>query len=336
MAETLRQKMPVSLELGIMALTFSLGVAFPVGIYSALRPDTKIDYFLRSIAIAFIVTPSFWLATMIMIYPSIWWNWSPRTAWVSFGEDALANLGMFIIPAIVLGMWYTGVTMRLIRTMMLEVLRQDYVRTAWAKGLREWVITLRHVLKNTLIPVVSLMGLQLPVLIGGSIVVEQIFGLPGMGLLIVEAINRRDYPIISGINLTLAGFVKESAYVEAARAIGCPMWRILWRHILPELVAPTIVIFSTSLGAAILMEATISFLGFGIPPPQPSWGGMLSLEGRQYMLQAPWLGLWPGVCVAVVVYGINMFGDAARDLLDPRLRGGAGRFGTSTVKEKSK
>ena len=130
--------------------------------------------------------------------------------------------------------------------------------------------------------------------------------------------------------------VKESAYVEAARAIGCPMWRILWRHILPELVAPTIVIFSTSLGAAILMEATISFLGFGIPPPQPSWGGMLSLEGRQYMLQAPWLGLWPGVCVAVVVYGINMFGDAARDLLDPRLRGGAGRFGTSTVKEKSK
>ena len=190
-----------------MALTFSLGVAFPVGIYSALRPDTKIDYFLRSIAIAFIVTPSFWLATMIMIYPSIWWNWSPRAAWVSFGEDALANLGMFIIPAIVLGMWYTGVTMRLIRTMMLEVLRQDYVRTAWAKGLREWVITLRHVLKNTLIPVVSLMGLQLPVLIGGSIVVEQIFGLPGMGLLIVEAINRRDYPIISGINLTLGGFV---------------------------------------------------------------------------------------------------------------------------------
>ena len=94
-----------------MALTFSLGVAFPVGIYSALRPDTKIDYFLRSIAIAFIVTPSFWLATMIMIYPSIWWNWSPRAAWVSFGEDALANLGMFIIPAIVLGMWYTGVTM---------------------------------------------------------------------------------------------------------------------------------------------------------------------------------------------------------------------------------
>ena len=130
--------------------------------------------------------------------------------------------------------------------------------------------------------------------------------------------------------------VKESAYVEAARAIGCPMWRILWRHILPELVAPTIVIFTTSLGAAILMEATISFLGFGIPPPQPSWGGMLSLEGRQYMLQAPWLGLWPGVCVAVVVYGINMFGDAARDLLDPRLRGRTGRFGTSTVKEKSK
>ena len=109
--------------------------------------------------------------------------------------------------------------------------------------------------------------------------------------------------------------------MEAARAIGVPTWRILWRHILPQIVAPIIVIFSVTLGGAIIMEATISFLGFGIPPPQPSWGGMLSLEGRKYMLQVPWLAIWPGLCIAIVVYGTNMFGDALRDLLDPGLKG---------------
>ena len=131
--------------------------------------------------------------------------------------------------------------------------------------------------------------------------------------------------IIRGVVLS----AKENVYVEAARAVGCGTWRILWRHILPQLVAPIIVMFTIALGSAILTEAEISFLGFGIPPPQPSWGGMLSLEGRKYMLQAPWLALWPGVCLAIVVFGINMFGDALRDLLDPRLKGGAGRFGAA-------
>jgi peptide/nickel transport system permease protein len=114
---------------------------------------------------------------------------------------------MFIIPAAILGMWLSGVTMRLIRTMMLEVLREDYVRTAWAKGLKEKVIVLRHVLKNALIPMVTMLGLQLPVMIGGAVIVEYIFSLPGLGSLTVDAINRRDYPIVSGINLFVAGFV---------------------------------------------------------------------------------------------------------------------------------
>ena len=121
--------------------------------------------------------------------------------------------------------------------------------------------------------------------------------------------------------------VKESMYVQSAQAIGAKTFRVLWRHIAPELVAPMIVLFTVSIGGNIIAESTLSFLGFGIPPPQPSWGGMLSIEGRRYMLQAPWLALWPGVCLAIVVYGINMFGDALRDLVDPRLRGGAGRFG---------
>ena len=133
--------------------------------------------------------------------------------------------------------------------------------------------------------------------------------------------------------------VKESVYVEAARAIGVPTWRILWRHILPQIVAPIIVIFSVTLGGAIIMEATISFIGFGIPPPQPSWGGMLSLEGRKYMLQAPWLAIWPGLCIAIVIYRTNMFGDALRDLLDPGLKGGMGRLsagGAMSIKKARK
>ncbi len=130
--------------------------------------------------------------------------------------------------------------------------------------------------------------------------------------------------------------IKENVYVEAAVAIGCPTSRILTRHILPNIMAPTIVLFSTRVPAMILTEASLSFLGFGIPPPTPSWGGMLSGSGRSYMFQAPWMVIWPGLALASVVYGVNMFGDAVRDLLDPRLRGGVGRYGVRTKKERKK
>ncbi len=120
--------------------------------------------------------------------------------------------------------------------------------------------------------------------------------------------------------------VKEAPYVEAARAAGASTLRVLVRHIAPQIVAPMIVLFTISVGGSILAEAAVSFLGFGIPPPQPSWGSMLSLEGRKYMLENPLLAFWPGLCLAIVVFGVNMFGDALRDLLDPRLRGGLGRF----------
>jgi len=126
--------------------------------------------------------------------------------------------------------------------------------------------------------------------------------------------------------------IKENVYVEAARSVGSPTSRILLRHILPNIMAPVIIVFTTRMGAAILAEATISFLGFGIPPPTPSWGGMLSGAGRRYMRIAPHMALFPGLALALVVYGINMFGDALRDILDPRLRGGLGRY--SGVKRK--
>ena len=127
--------------------------------------------------------------------------------------------------------------------------------------------------------------------------------------------------------------IKENAYVEAAVAIGCPTRRILTRHILPNIMAPIIISFSLAVPGVILGEAALSFLGFGIPPPTPSWGGMLSGSGRIYMFQAPWMVIWPGLALSIVVYGINMFGDAVRDLLDPRLRGGVGRYGVRVKKE---
>jgi peptide/nickel transport system permease protein len=129
--------------------------------------------------------------------------------------------------------------------------------------------------------------------------------------------------------------VKENVYVEAARAIGCSNIKIMTRHILPNIMAPVIIIFSTQVAAVILAEASLSFLGLGIPPPTPTWGGMLSGNGRAYMFLAPWLAIWPGVALSIVVYGINMFGDALRDLLDPRLRGGIGRYGTKKSRGKA-
>jgi peptide/nickel transport system permease protein len=120
--------------------------------------------------------------------------------------------------------------------------------------------------------------------------------------------------------------IKENVYVEAARAIGVPTSRILWRHILPNIFPVVIIILTLAMGQAILIEAILSFLGFGVPPPAPSWGGMLSGVGRRYLELAPWIAFWPGLFLAIVVYGVNMLGDALRDLLDPRLRGGAGRY----------
>ncbi|MDP2816078.1 MAG: ABC transporter permease [Rectinemataceae bacterium] len=130
---------------------------------------------------------------------------------------------------------------------------------------------------------------------------------------------------------------KENAYIRAAVVIGCSTRRILWRHILPNIMAPVIILFTTRVPFMILTEASLSFLGYGVPPPAPSWGGMLSGSGRTYMFLAPWMVVWPGLALGIVVFGVNMFGDALRDILDPRLIGGAGRFGVARlVKGKNK
>ena len=200
-------KLAVTIELGLLAVLFSNIVSFPIGVYSAIRQDTVADYTGRTIAILFMAVPSFWIATMIMIYPSIWWKWSPSVDLVPFMENPLGNLKVFLIPSFLLGMAMAGDNMRMTRTMMLEVLRQDYIRTAYSKGLREGVVVLRHALKNALIPVVTLIGAELPVLIGGSIIIEQIFSLPGTGRFLIQALEQRDYTVVAGINLVIATVV---------------------------------------------------------------------------------------------------------------------------------
>jgi len=202
--EKIFSRLPITFQLGVMAIIIALLIAIPIGVYSSIRQDTLGDYVGRSIAIIFISVPNFWTGTIIMIYPSIWWGWSSPMELIKFVDDPLGNLGMFIIPAVLLGMMLSGATMRMTRTMMLEVLRQDYIRTAWSKGLKERVVIIRHALKNALIPVVTLIGYQMPLLIGGSVIIEQIFVLPGIGRLMLESLNQRDYPIISGINLFVA------------------------------------------------------------------------------------------------------------------------------------
>ncbi len=200
-ADMLAARLPVTLELSLLALAIALSIALPVGILSAIRQDTAADYIARSFSIFMLAVPGFWIATIVVVFPAIWWGWSPEVKFTPFREDPLANLKQLIIPALIMGTSLSAVTIRMMRTTMLEVLRQEYVRTAWAKGLGERVVVVRHVLRNALIPVVTVIGLQATLLIGGSVIMEQIFVIPGMGLLLIEAVFDRDYPIVTGVFL---------------------------------------------------------------------------------------------------------------------------------------
>ncbi len=201
--QQLAETLPITFELGILSLLVALSVAIPIGIYSAMRQDTVGDYIARSFSLLMLAVPSFWLGTLVMVFPSVWWRWAPPLEYTPFLEDPIANLSHMIVPAILLGLSLSAVTMRMTRTMMLEVLRQDYIRTARAKGLGENLVVMRHALRNGLIPVVTLIGLQAPLLIGGAVILEQIFVVPGMGLLLLEAVYQRDYPVVTGVFLVV-------------------------------------------------------------------------------------------------------------------------------------
>jgi peptide/nickel transport system permease protein len=197
----LTHRMPVTLMLGAMAIAVSLLIGIPIGVLSAVRQDGVIDFVARSGAILGLSIPSFVQAIVVILLPAIWWGWTPLVQFVELSKDPAGYILQFLLPAVILGIASGAGIMRLTRGMLLEVLRQDYVRTAWAKGLRERVIVLKHSLKNALIPVVTVLGLQVAQIAGGSVIIETVFGLPGMGQFLVDSIVQRDYPVIQGINL---------------------------------------------------------------------------------------------------------------------------------------
>ena len=205
--EEIGQRLPITLELALLSLVVAIAIAIPVGVVSAARQDTVQDYTMRSAAILGLSVPGFWIATLVIVLPAIWWGWRPLTGYVEISKDVKGHIVQMMLPAGILGIAFAAAMMRLTRGMLLEVLRQDYVRTAWSKGLRERVIILKHGLRNAIIPVITYIGTQLPQVIGGTVVIETIFGLPGMSRFLFDAINQRDYPVIQGVNLVVVSFI---------------------------------------------------------------------------------------------------------------------------------
>jgi len=205
--EELAMRLPVTLLLGGLAIGFAIVIAIPIGVLSAVRADTVKDYVARSAAIIGLSVPSFWLATLVIVLPAIWWGWTPHLGFTEFSRAPGRHVLQFLLPALILGIASAAGIMRLTRAMLLEVLRQDYVRTAWAKGLGEGLVVLKHSLKNALIPVVTILGIQLAQIFSGTVIIESIFQLPGMGRFLFDAINQRDYPVIQGINLMVVSII---------------------------------------------------------------------------------------------------------------------------------
>jgi peptide/nickel transport system permease protein len=215
----LKKAIPVTLELAALALVLGLVIAIPIGVMSATRQDRPEDYVGRVVAVSGLSLPDFWLGTLVITFAAIWFRWIPPIGYVSLWEDPLRNLQQFLLPAAVLGFRLSAATMRMTRSTVLEVLREDYVRTAWAKGLAGRIVVYKHALKNALIPVVTIVGGQLGVLLAGTFVMETIFALPGMGRLTVEAILYRDYPIVqTNVMLVAATLVTLNLLVDLTYA----------------------------------------------------------------------------------------------------------------------
>ncbi len=200
----LGRRFPVTLELGIVALVVSTVVSIPVGIITAVRQDSWIDYSLRSVSIGLVAVPILWIGTIVVTLPALFWGWAPPLSYVPFTEDPIANLSVMVLPGVIVGIPLMGGTIRMTRAMLLEVVRQDYIRTAWAKGLPQRTIWYRHAIRNALIPVLSLIGLQIPFLLGGTVIIEQIFNLPGMGVYLLQSLQQRDYVPAQTIILVFA------------------------------------------------------------------------------------------------------------------------------------
>ncbi|MFN3974117.1 MAG: ABC transporter permease [Dehalococcoidia bacterium] len=192
----LKTRLPVTLELAIMSMLLAIVIAMVAGVLSALRQDTWVDYFFRVFTIGGLALPAFWVGILVILMLALWLNWLPTIEYVPFFQNPRENLIQFIFPALVVGWRGAAVTGRMVRSSMLEVLREDYIRTARAKGLAERIVVLRHALKNASLPVVTILGIEATLLLGGVVVIEQVFSMPGLGRALVSAIYYRDYPMV--------------------------------------------------------------------------------------------------------------------------------------------
>jgi peptide/nickel transport system permease protein len=204
-ADQLLRALPITLQLAVLAIIMSVVVAIPLGILSALRQNSQVDFWARITGLIGLSIPSFWLATLLLLFTSLVFRWVPPVIWVSPLKDPIGNLQQMFMPALALAVQLMAVEMRMVRASMLEVLRQDYIRTARAKGIRNQEVIYRHALKNAFIPVITIIGIQMGALMGGSIIIEQIFGLPGVGWYMLQGIFNRDYPVVQVAALFLAG-----------------------------------------------------------------------------------------------------------------------------------
>jgi len=206
-SQVVKDKFPVTFELGVMSLLIAYILSIPSGIFMAIRQDTIADYVTRVLTLISLAMPTFWVGILIIIILSRQFNWLPPLAYVQFMDDPLTNLNQMFWPAVATGTASMAFASRITRSSMLEVLRQDYIRTAAAKGLAYRTQILRHALRNALIPVVTLFGLAVTNIASGSVIMETLFGLPGLGQEFLRAINQRDYPLVQGIAVVLAGWV---------------------------------------------------------------------------------------------------------------------------------
>lgn len=203
----LAKKLPATLELGILSLIITNLISIPLGLFCAARQDSIPDYVIRVVSTILIALPVFWVATLVLIYPNLWWGWAPKVTYVPIWQAPLENLSMFILPAVLSAIGQAGIQMRTIRTMTLEVMRQDYIRTAWAKGVPERRVLFKYAFRNSMIPIITMIGGSVAMMIGGNVVMENIFNIPGLGQAMVAALNSRDYPIVQGCVLVLSLFV---------------------------------------------------------------------------------------------------------------------------------
>lgn len=201
--EEIKRRLPISFMLALMAIIWTVLMGVPIGVISAIKQDSWTDYAVRSWAIGGLSIPNFWIATLLLVFGSIWFKWVPPMEYVPFTEDPIKNLSQLLAPSLILSFARSANIMRMTRTMMLEVMREDYIQTARAKGLTGWVVIVRHALKNATIPVLTMTGMQLAILIGGTVIMESIFLLPGIGRYLMDSIIWRDYPAIQGVNLVM-------------------------------------------------------------------------------------------------------------------------------------